>query len=350
MAANLDRSAGGKPDLARRRWSRGLAACSTFTFWPLAASARAEPARLRSTRPLMGTRVEIAAQHPDEGLLAFAIEAAFKRMAALEAQMSHYSPTSQVAALGAAAGVRPVPVSAELMRVLQMAQGVSALSEGAFDATIGSVGRWDFNSGAERMPSAAHIRDHVGSVDWKSLELDPGQGTACLRRPGMKLDLGGIAKLPILEAGLNTLQYFGVENALVNGGGDVLAVTDAATRPWCVGIRDPRQPDRLLGTVELRRGFVASSGDYERFFVRDGRRYHHVLDPRTGYPAEGPHGVTLVGETLEQVNGLGAAAMVLLAGAGRELLQRHGVGQALIAGRDGELWISPALQRRLRPA
>ena len=348
MAANPMATAGKAPDLVRRRLSWGLAAC--VCSWPLIGSARSEPARLRSTRSMMGTVVEIAAQDPDEGLLAFAIDAAFTRMATLEAQMSHYSPASQVAAIGAAAGIRPVPISADLMRVLAQAQGVSARSDGAFDATIGTVGRWDFNPGSIRMPTAAYIRAQLPSVDYRNLELDPGRGTAYLRTQGMKLDLGGIAKLPILEAGLNTLQYLGIENALVNGGGDVVAVTDAATRPWRVGIRDPRQPQRLLGRLDVARGFVASSGDYERFFVRDGRRYHHVLDPRTGYPAEGPHGVTLVGETLGSVNGLGAAAMVMSPEAGRELLQRHGAEQALIAGRDGALWIFPALQRRLETA
>ena len=348
MASTPASFAGPAPDPLRRRLTWGLAAC--VAAWPLAGPARTEPARLRSTRRMMGTVVEIAALDPDEGLLAFAIEAAFQRMATLEAQMSHYSATSQVAAIGASAGLQPVRVSADLLRVLAMAQGVSARSDGAFDATIGSVGRWDFNPGSELMPSEAYIRSHVACVDWRNLELDPGRGTACLRRKGMRLDLGGIAKLYILEAGLNTLQYLGVENALVNGGGDVLAVTNASTPPWRVGIRDPRRPERLLGRLDVRRGFVASSGDYERFFVRDGRRYHHVLDPRTGHPAQGPHGVTLVGDSLESVNGLGAAAMVLPPAAARELLQRQGVDQALVAGRDGQVWISPALQQRLQAA
>ena len=136
---------------------------------------------------------------------------------------------------------------------------------------------------------------------------------------------------------------------MVNGGGDVVAMTDAATRPWRIGIRDPRRPDRLLGAVDLSRGFVASSGDYERFFVRDGRRYHHVLDPRTGYPTAGPHGVTLIGDTLESVNGLGAAAMVLAPAPARDLLRREGPDQAMVAGRDGRLWLTPALRARLQP-
>ena len=335
-------------DPARRRLAMSLGACALA--WPLAASSRVEPARRRTSRVLMGTMVEIAAQGRDERLLDSAIDAAFARMALLEAQMSHYRADSQLAAIGSAAGIAPVPVSADLMRVLAMAQAVSTRSDGAFDATIGSTGLWDFNPGSARMPSPAYIRAHASAVDYRNLELDSGKGTAYLRSQGMKLDLGGIAKLYILESGLNTLRYLGIENALISGGGDVLAVANATSRPWRVGIRDPRQPSRLLGAVDLRSGFVASSGDYERCFVRDGRRYHHVLDPRTGYPAEGPHGVALVGETLDRVNGWGAAAMVMAPRAGRELLEREGAGQALIAGRDGGLWITPALQQRLQPA
>jgi thiamine biosynthesis lipoprotein len=164
----------------------------------------------------------------------------------------------------------------------------------------------------------------------------------------MRLDLGGIAKLFILQEGMDILRRQGLNTALINGGGDVVAMSAAHARPWRVGVRDPRRPAQLLGVLDVQRGFVASSGDYERCFERDGRRYHHVLDPKTGYPALGPHGVTLVGEALEGVNGVGAAAMVL----GRDAppLIRHAGVQALIAHRDGELWMTPGMRARLQPA
>jgi FAD:protein FMN transferase len=187
-------------------------------------------------------------------------------------------------------------------------------------------------------------------VDWRALVLDERRNTAYLARRGMRLDLGGIAKLYILQAGLDALQERGVRSALVNGGGDVVAVSARGDAPWRVGIRDPRRPDRLLATLDVRSGFVASSGDYERFFVDGGRRWHHVLDPRTGQPTEGVRGITLVGETLEAVNGLGTAGMVLGPRAGREMLQRAEGTQALIASADGSLWISDALRQRLAPA
>ncbi|WBX99966.1 FAD:protein FMN transferase [Ramlibacter tataouinensis] len=331
-----------------RRAILGAGAC--LAGWALTARAGVPDARLRDSRTLMGTQVDIAAQGADSGLLRAAVDAAFVRMGALEAVMSHYAPTSRLAAINLAAGIQPVPVPRELLEVLHMAADVSRRSSGAFDATIGSVGRWHFDPQAPRRPTDAYIREHLGAVDWRQLALDERAGTAYLRRRGMRLDLGGIAKLYILQEGLAALRSHGVRTALVNGGGDVVAMAAPGATPWRVGIRDPRAPAQLLASLELRDGFVASSGDYERFFLHDGRRYHHVLDPRTGYPSEGPRGVTLVGRELQAVNGLGAAAMVLGLARGRELIRSTEGVQGLIASASGELWLSPALRERLRPA
>jgi FAD:protein FMN transferase len=333
----------------RRRVALAASMGACLAAWPIAGQSSAEPVRLRESRPLMGTQVDIAAVHDDPAQLRAAQVAAFERMSALVSVMSHYEPTSRVAAINLSAGLQPVPVERELMQVLAMARRVSQSSSGAFDVTIGSVGRWHFDARHPQMPTHGYISAHLPDVDWRNLVLDERAGTAYLTRRGMRIDLGGIAKLPILQAGLETLRQHGIRNALVNGGGDVVAMTEGAARPWRVGIRDPRRPDRLLATLDVQDGFVASSGDYERFFVRDGKRYHHVLDPKTGYPAQGPHGVTLVGRDLDSVNGIGTAAMVLGASAGRDLIRGTRGVEALIAGGDGGLWVTPELRRRLAP-
>jgi thiamine biosynthesis lipoprotein len=303
------------------------------------------PHRRLEQRVFMGTRVGIAVVG-DEALLAPAIEAAFAEMQRQTVLLDHYSDGSAVAAVNDGAGRQPVPVPPELMRVLLAAQAMAQRSEGAFDVTVGAVGRWHFDPAAPSMPPPDRIVAGLRLVDWRLLTLDERAGTVQLRRPGMRLDTGGVAKLPILQAGLQTLHRHGIHTALVDGGGDVLAMAAPRARPWRVGIRDPRAPQRLAGAVDLSNGIVASSGDYERHFVRDGRRYHHVLDPRTGYPAHGPHGATLVADSVDAVNGLGAAAMVLDTGAGRALLRRSGV-DALVGGRDRSLWLTPGMQRRL---
>jgi len=263
----------------------------------------ADAARAQDARPLMGTAVEIVAEGADETALRVAIEAAYREMNRLSDMMNHYDPRSVVSAINEAAGARAVAVPPELMAVLEMAQHVSARSRGAFDVTIASLRGWRFRPDDPRMPEAGEIARQLPRVNWRNLQLK--SNTAFLSKAGMRIDLGGIAKLYVLEAGVRTLEKSGVRRMLVNGGGDVLARSDGAA--WRVGVRDPRAPDKLLGAIELRRGIVASSGDYERYFEKGGRRYHHILDPRTGYPAEGPRGVTLLAERLEAVNGLGVA-------------------------------------------
>lgn len=294
----------------------------------------------------MGTVVELIAEGAEEPALRAAAEGAFREMQRLSDMMSHYDPASVVSAINDAAGVRWIPVPPELAEVLAQARRVSERTGGAFDVTIGGLRGWRFRPGEERVPPAAEIAAQRAKVNYRKLRSD-GR-SAFLAERGMRLDLGGIAKLYILEAGRRALEARGVRRALVNGGGDVVAHSDGA--PWRVGVRDPRAPERLLGAVTLQRGAVASSGDYERAFVRDGRRYHHILDPRTGYPAEGARGVTLVAADAQAVNGLGPAILVLGAAAGRKLIAATPGVEGVIVDPGGELWMSPGLQPRWIPA
>lgn len=316
-----------------------------------AARAAQPDTSLRDSRPLMGTRVDIAAQGPDAALLRHAIDQAYAEMQRLEALMSRYRPGSAVSRISLAAGVVPVAVPPEVMAVLQTAQRVSAASRGAFDVTVGALKSWHFDPGAHVVPTDRDIAQQLALVGAQGLVLDAGAGTAFLARRGMALDLGGIAKLPILEAGLGVMRALGIDNAMVNGGGDVLAQGLWHGRPWRVGLRDPRAPERLLGVVAVEGGgVVASSGDYERYFLSHGQRMHHVLNPRTGRPSAGVHGVSLVAGSVAAVNGLGAALMVQGQAAGVALARKSpGVG-VLMAGADGSVWASPAMAARLEPA
>lgn len=311
---------------------------------PRWARAQAGGVRLQATRELMGTRIELIAEGRGAAELQAAIAHAFDVMERQAALMSHYSGSSGTAAIGLAAGLQPVPTAPELMAVLRQAQAVSQRSGGAFDATVASAGRWHFDPRQPRRPSADEVAQGLPLVNWRDLLLDERAGTALLRRRGMRLDVGGIAKLPILDAGMSALRAAGIERALLNGGGDVLTIARDDQPAWRVGVRDPRRPERVLGVLELRRGVLASSGDYLRCFEQAGRRYHHVIDPRTGAPAEGAHGVTLLAERVEDVNGFGAAAMVMNDTQARMLFELMPGVQALIARRDGSLWKSTGLR------
>lgn len=163
----------------------------------------------------------------------------------------------------------------------------------------------------------------------------------------MRIDLGGIAKLPILEAGMRVLRGYELAGAMVNGGGDVLVSGQLRGRDWRIGLRDPRAPQRLLGMLTLGDGVVAASGDYERCFVRDGRRYHHILDPRSGQPSRGIRGVALLAPSVVDLNGLGAALMVGGPAAAPGLLAARPKVDALIVAADAPPWRSTGMARRL---
>lgn len=304
------------PHHGRRRMVMALPLLAAAAHWPAGLAATTAPVPQRSSRFLMGTRVDIvvdtnAPGAPGTAAADAAMAAAHDTMRQLAGSMSRYEPASVVSRINAHSGVRPVPVPPAVMAVLQSAQALAAFTGGAFDITVGAYNAWHFDDAPGQIPSPALLRRQREKVHAGALVLDQRAGTAFLPQTGMAIDLGGVAKLPILEAGLATLREHGIENALVNGGGDVLVSGLLQGRPWRIGLRDPLHPDRLLGTVTLAQGgVVASSGDYERGFWSAGRRLHHILDPHTGYPTTGVHGVALVAARVEQVNGLGAAAMV----------------------------------------
>jgi thiamine biosynthesis lipoprotein len=303
-----------------------------LTLWLLAFTAvSGHAARIQDARPLMGTVVEVIAEAADPGMLQAAAEGAFREMQRFTDTMSHYDPASTVSAINEAAGVRWVAAPPELIEVLRQARRVSERTGGAFDITVGALRAW----GEKRVPSAEELAPELRRVDYRKVRISGDR--VFLAERGMRIDPGGIAKLYILEAGRRVLEARGVPRALVNGGGDVVA--HSAGEPWRVGVRDPRARGQLLGVVLLERGVVASSGDYER--------PHHVIDPRTGRPAEGVRGVTLVAPGIEPANGLGPAIMVLGAERGRALIRAAGI-QGLIVDSRGELWTSPGLD--LKPS
>lgn len=330
--------------LTRRQWMQAGAglACGWGTFG-IVPFVHAAKDGLTMAQPLMGTLVQIQALGLPGKALQLSLSAAFQEMTRLTNMMSRFKPDSVVSAINLAAGITPVAVPPELMQVLQLAQSVSERTAGAFDITVGSVQGWAFTDQGGHMPDAASVRRQQRSVNFKGLQLDTHRHTAYLQRQGMRLDLGGIAKHAILDAGMQVLKQHGIPQAMINGGGDVLTMGGHAGQPWRVGIRDPRAPSQLLGVVKLNEGIVASSGDYERCFTQDGQRYHHIIDPKTGYPTHGPHGVTLVAGHYRQLDGLGAAIMVMGQEAGQTLIGNRPGLQGLIVGSDQGLWQSPGM-------
>ncbi|MDO5693734.1 MAG: FAD:protein FMN transferase [Pseudomonadota bacterium] len=322
-----------------------IAAMALTPLVPLAV--QGAPAPLKISRPLLGTRVDIVVAHPRAIEARSQIEQVLAHMQQLEQLMSRFDPASQLSLINRNAGGDWMPVAPALMEVLRQARQQAALTGGAFNPVLGQLTP-QADQGAKHFAGSfvARMLPHAHA---DALELDSAGMRARLTDPLARLDLGGIAKLPILAAGLQRLQDAGLTGCLINGGGDVLVSARPDGQPWRIGIRDARQPDRLIAVLPLRAGVVASSGDYERFATIDGQRIHHIIHPATGRPTQGLHGATLVADSVEQVNGLGPAAMVAGPAPAPRRLAQWGVTQALLMGADTVPYISPALRGRLQP-
>lgn len=336
--------------LTRRRMALALPLLGAAAWLP-SAFANPQAAVLRDSKALMGTRIDIAAEGADAKQLRDGVDHAWREMDRLAAMMTRYDPASTVSAINRAAGVHAVAVDDALMAVLQSAQSLAAQTQGAFDVTVGALKAWHFDAGQSTLPAASDIQAQRRLVGYRGLLLDERAGTARLAQRGMALDLGGVAKLPILEAGMDMLQRHGIDNAMLNGGGDVLVRGRLRGRPWRVGLRDPRAPEKILGVLALEgQAIVASSGDYERFFMVDGQRQHHILDPATGHPTHAAHGVSLLARNAASVNGVGTALMVLGMTQGQTLLRQRPEVQALVAGRDQSVWQTAGMATALQKA
>ncbi|MGM9515105.1 FAD:protein FMN transferase [Roseateles sp. DB2] len=305
----------------------------------------------------MGTRVELSVSAVPEALARAAMARAWDRMTVLAAMMSRFeagNPLDQLASQAGRGQVLPVPTA--LAQVLQAALQRAQDTDGLYDPTVGSYQGWDFRPGLQHRPEAADLRAQRALRGWRRLKLDPRQQLASLDRHGVRLDLGGAAKLPILEAGLQRLKEEGIAHALINGGGDILSLGQAGPgRPWRVALRDPRAPEHWLGVIDMppSGAVLAASGDYERCFVARGRRCHHILDPRSGEPSQGLQGLALLGSSVAELNAWGPAMMV--AGPAQARRWAHGVqGAELMLAGPGEgqgspaLWMSPGLARQLQ--
>jgi thiamine biosynthesis lipoprotein len=196
------------------------------------------------------------------------------------------------------AGIGPVHVDADTLAMLLLAKKYHALSAGTFDVTIGPVlDLWDFTGDVPKVPASSTIVETLSLVDIESLEVNAAESTAFLRKVGMKLDLGALAKGYATEKALQALAGQGIKKGLIDAGGNIRVLgSNARNAPWRIGIKDPRQADALVAIVTLEDAAAVTSGDYYRYFEADGQRYHHILDPRSGYPASENMSVTVVSQ------------------------------------------------------
>ncbi len=273
----------------------------------------------------------------------------FEKIKYLEGLMTVNAPGGDINKLNENAGKGKIELDPETVAVMKSAQKISYLSEGAFDMTVAPfIKLWGIGTENPRVPSEAEIGKLVPLVGYKNVHIDDKRNSAALGEPGQMIDLGGIAKGYAGDAALEIYRKNGISSALVNLGGNVVALGNRAEgSPWNIGIKNPRAGNRsYIGSIKVSDKAVVTSGDYERYFERNGRRYHHIINPKTGKPAEsGLLSVTIVAPSSTEADGLSTAAFVLGLEKGMQLIVRYGNAEAIFITTDKKIYMTEGLEK-----
>jgi thiamine biosynthesis lipoprotein len=291
---------------------------------------------------LMGTRVSVDLWDEDEQRGGALVEQVIEEYRRIDATMSTYRETSEISRVNREAASHPVSISQELFDLIARALELARVSAGAFDITYESVGYlYDFRTSTR--PSQSEIEARLESINYRYVSLDAATQTIAFSRLGVRINLGGIAKGYAVEHAASLLRAAGIEHAMLTAGGDTRVMGDRRGRPWIVGIRHPRLADEVVTRMPLQDEAISTSGDYERFFEEDGRRYHHILNPVTGEPAQGILSVTVIGPDATLTDGLSTTVFVLGRERGLALIEQTPGYEAVIVEASGMLSYSSGL-------
>jgi thiamine biosynthesis lipoprotein len=295
---------------------------------------------------LMGSKFELTAVSDSDQLNQTAVAAGIQEIKRIEALISSWDPKSQTSAINRAAGKQAVPVDEELIGLILRAKKVSKLTEGSFDISYAAIDPiWKFDGSMKAFPDSNRVRTSVQHINYEHIMVDRSKGHVFLKQEGMKIGFGAIGKGYAANRASKIMLQLGVENGLVNAGGDLLAWGQQASgEPWRVGIVDPNDKEKIYAWLEIKNKSVVTSGDYERFVQFDGVRYAHIIDPPTGYPIRHTKSVTIVSPDAELSDALATAVFVMGPTQGLQLVNKLKSVECLIVGDDNQIHTSRNLQ------
>jgi thiamine biosynthesis lipoprotein len=298
----------------------------------------------------MGSEIRVAAWTADETGTDAACREVFAEFDRLDTMMSVWRAGSDIVRLNAAAGDHAVPVSPEVREVLHVARQVSEWTGGRFDVTFGALsGLWKFDHDQDDVvPDRRAVLKQLPLVNYRNLEVDDEAGSAFLTKKGMRVHLGGIGKGYAVERSLKLMKRRGFHDFMIQAGGDLYVAGRRGDRPWRVGIRDPRGPaDQIFAALDLTDGTFSTSGDYERFFMKEGRRYHHILDPAVGEPATASRSVTIMAESPTLADALSKGVFIAGPQVGMALIEGLPHVEGVVVSARNEVFVSRGLRGRL---
>ncbi|HEX2946712.1 MAG TPA: FAD:protein FMN transferase [Clostridia bacterium] len=282
-----------------------------------------------------------------------ALQAALQETSRLERLLSRFIRDSDISRINVCAGTGCQGIGSETCELLLRSLEFSERCNGSFDVTIGPLAAlWSGARESSEPPCEAEIADALPLVGYRDLALDPREGTAALGRSGQSIDLGGIGKGYAADKVLDIYRKFGIGSAFTNFGGNVAVIgVKPDGSPWRIGIRHPRSENGLIGVITTDGRSVVTSGDYQRYFIGvDGKRYHHILDPKTGYPAEsGLVSVTVVADSSVAADALSTALFVAGMEQGVDFLDSYPGTEAVFVGRDLSVHVTGGLRGSFQP-
>lgn len=303
-----------------------------------------EASTYRKKAIIMDTLVTVTVVSESRQKADTAIEAAFDEIRRLERLLSFWTDDSEIAAIYHNAGAEPVKVSPDTLEIIERSLYIAEKTGGAFDPTVGPVMRlWDFRE--KKMPTEKEIEEKLGLVDYRKVVVDMKNSTVYLKVKGMSFDTGGIAKGYAVDRAVKVLKKHHIESGLVTIAGDIRGF---GPRTWRIGIRNPRAKgdEEVMAAVELKDKAVSTSGDYERFFVMDGKRFHHLLDPDTGHPARGVWSASVIADEAVLTDGFSTGIFVMGPDRGIALVEDLGM-EAVMVAQGGEVLTTSGIRDRI---
>lgn len=295
----------------------------------------------KQQRDIMGTRISLELWHADAAIAAGCGNKIFTEMHRIDALMSPYKSTSELSFINNNAAVSAIDISAELAHLIGRSLYFSRISQGAFDITYASIGyAYDYRKRLKPSDQAVALR--LDAIDYRHIRLEHRK--LQFLDSDLRIDLGGIAKGYAVDRAIDIARSCGINQAMISAGGDSRIIGDKRGRPWIIGIRHPRKSDEVVLVLPLSDTAISTSGDYERFYIENGKRVHHIINPSTGRSAQASWSATVTGADAMTTDALSTTIFVLGAIPGMALIETLDGIDAIIIDSNGKLHYSSGLQ------
>lgn len=309
----------------------------------LSTEVKAEMKVYKQQMRLMGNQFEISVV-ADNGIFAVEkIAQAVEEISRIERLLTTFKPDSQTNQINNMAGIAPVKVDSEVFHLIQRSIRISEISQGAFDITYGSLDKrfWNFDTKMDALPDKESAKKSVALINYKNVILDPEQQTVFLKHKGMRIGFGGIGKGYAADSARKVLQEAGVSSGIVNASGDLVTWGNQPDgKPWTVGIADPENRLQAFSYLDISNMAIATSGNYEKFAVINGKRYSHTIDPHTGFPVSGIKSVTIICPHAELADALATPVTVMGIEVGLNLINQLNNVACIIVDDQNKLYTS----------